>query len=172
MAKSRVIFKARSRDGRAVFYDGAGWTLLQSNARVYPELEASHLKKLISDAHGLKVSVVPVATITKAKKNPAKKRAKPAPENLRQARKAYIDFHGEPVRQVRRATMPAIPKEVWQLGRIVGIAYEAVRDGKRDRYMHKFKSGSAPVLAVSPDGTQLWLVGGHYQVTDRGIEDR
>lgn len=39
-------------------------------------------------------------------------------------------------------------------------------------YLHQFKPHNAPHLAIDPNNTrQLYLVGGNYRVTDRGIED-
>lgn len=59
----------------------------------------------------------------------------------------------------------------WRLGRTVGVAYEAVRDGKRERYFHEFKRTAAPDLVVRDDGRQLYFAGGSYKVASRGIED-
>lgn len=57
------------------------------------------------------------------------------------------------------------------IGHCDGIMYETVRNGEVERYVHEFKKGSRPVLAVGSDGKQLYLLGGRYRFTDRGIED-
>ena len=58
------------------------------------------------------------------------------------------------------------------LGNLAGVLYDTVRDGKTEKYIHRFRKKSRPLLAVSPDGTQLGIVGGQFQVTEAGIEDR
>lgn len=57
------------------------------------------------------------------------------------------------------------------MGPVVGIAYEAVRDGKRAQYFHEFAEAARPDLVSRDDGRQLFLAGGNYTVTERGIED-
>lgn len=66
--------------------------------------------------------------------------------------------------------MPVKPAFV--LGPVDGILYTATRDGKDERYIHKFKRKAKPTLAASHDGKQLYVVGGNYEVTEAGIEDR
>ncbi len=88
------------------------------------------------------------------------------------AKKAYADFHGEPATKACHVNLPAPPDEVWMLGRVIGIAYQAVRDGEKDQYYHKFKINNAPFLVVSPDGHGMFFADGKYTVTDRGIEDK
>lgn len=60
------------------------------------------------------------------------------------------------------------------LGELVGVTYRANRDGDSDNtvYHHEFKKRSRPLLVSNSDGTQLDILGGEYQVTKRGIEDR
>lgn len=58
------------------------------------------------------------------------------------------------------------------VGECEAIAYRATRDGETHSYQHEFKPGSRPLLAVSHDGKRLYLLGGTYQFTDHGIEDR
>lgn len=60
-------------------------------------------------------------------------------------------------------------KEVMLIGPVLAVEYLA-DDGHG--YRHKFKHKSRPVLAVSPDGKQLFLLEGHYEFTDRGIVDK
>lgn len=58
---------------------------------------------------------------------------------------------------------------VVNIGECTHIAYESL-DGKN--YIHKFKKKSRPILAVSSDGKQLFLLKGKYKFTDRGIVDK
>ncbi|MES9855935.1 MAG: hypothetical protein ABW166_04935 [Sedimenticola sp.] len=64
-----------------------------------------------------------------------------------------------------------IPDVVIEIGTADGIMYTTVRDGKKEKYIHRFKKKSRPLLAVSSDGKQLMLIGGSYQFTEKGIED-
>lgn len=58
------------------------------------------------------------------------------------------------------------------IGHCDGVMYETERDGVVEKYIHKFKKGSRPTLAVSHDGKQLYMLGGAYKFTDAGIEDK
>lgn len=91
---------------------------------------------------------------------------------MTRAGKAYADFHGEPATKAHHVVLHEPPDEVWMLGKVIGIAYEAMRDGEIDRYYHEFKPSHAPYLTVSPDGHGLFLADGKYTVTERGIEDK
>lgn len=57
-------------------------------------------------------------------------------------------------------------------GKLDGVMYTTVRDGKTEKYLHKFNTKSKPEIAASFDGQQLYIVGGHYDFTERGIVDR
>jgi hypothetical protein len=52
------------------------------------------------------------------------------------------------------------------------VGYTTVRDGKRERYIHRFRKKSRPLLAASSDGTSLQILGGEFEFTEAGIEDR
>ena len=58
------------------------------------------------------------------------------------------------------------------VGTCDGVLYTTVRDGRKEKYIHKFKADDAPLLVVSPDGRQLMLIGGRFRFTERGIVDR
>ena len=64
------------------------------------------------------------------------------------------------------------PKVGLVIGKLDGVLYTTVRDGKRESYIHEFRARSRPLLAASSDGTQLRIVGGRFEFTDAGIEDR
>lgn len=59
-----------------------------------------------------------------------------------------------------------------KIGELDGVLYTTVRDGKTESYIHRFKKKSRPQLASSFDGLQLYVLGGGYTFTDRGIVDR
>lgn len=60
---------------------------------------------------------------------------------------------------------------VLKIGHLDGILYTTVRDGKTEKYIHKFKKNSRPLLTSTFDGLQLVLIGGSYHFTARGIVD-
>jgi len=119
----------------------------------------------------------PKARKRAAKRTPARKRnpatrTRPAWRNRRGSSRAFEEFHGAPPSRRRRVFIPDPPREGWLLGRVLGVAYEAERDGEVNKYMHEFRRKSAPLLVVSEDGKSLFFADGKYSVTDRGIEDR
>lgn len=57
------------------------------------------------------------------------------------------------------------------VGKVLGVMYETVRDGKHEKYCHEFNRKSRPLLVASHDGSQIGIVGGQYRFTERGIED-
>lgn len=63
------------------------------------------------------------------------------------------------------------PDVAFKVGKIDGIMYETVREGKTEHYCHEFKKNARPVFAVSHDGQQLLAIGGNFRFTDRGIVD-
>lgn len=83
----------------------------------------------------------------------------------------YEDFSGNDAEyeDTVEITLPDVAIEV---GTVDGIMYTTNREGKEEKYIHKFKKNSRPLLAASHDGTQLLLIGGSYQFTEKGIEDR
>lgn len=65
-----------------------------------------------------------------------------------------------------------LPEAVLFVGYLTGVMYRAVRDGEEIEYLHEFKESSQPQLMASSDGSGLWIVGGNFEFTERGIEDR
>jgi len=108
----------------------------------------------------------------KTKRSAARKRNPGTGRSVRKATRAFEEFHGAPSKRQRRVFVPDPPEAGWLLGRVIGVVYEAERDGETHQYMHEFRRRSAPDLVVSEDGKALYFGGGNYQVTDRGIEDR
>lgn len=58
------------------------------------------------------------------------------------------------------------------VGELDGVLYTTVRDGQTEKYIHKFRKKSRPLLAASHDGKSLHILGGEYEFTERGIEDK
>lgn len=90
---------------------------------------------------------------------------------LDKARNAFRAFSGmEPANLIEVKAGP-VPKMAWLLGELEEVLYNTKRDGKQERYLHPFKKSARPLLAVDAESGQLFLVGGDYTVTDRGITD-
>jgi hypothetical protein len=97
--------------------------------------------------------------------------AKPPLLNQARAAKAYAGFTGRAPDRVDYAQLDDHPVAGYQLGQMEGVAYEATRDGKTERYFHEFSRRARPKLVVKDDGSQMYIVNGKYKVGDRGIED-
>jgi hypothetical protein len=67
---------------------------------------------------------------------------------------------------------PKLPAAVLVIGELEGVIYSTVRDDTAERYIHKFKKNSRAMLCASPDGDQLFIIGGSFEFTDRGIVDK
>lgn len=91
---------------------------------------------------------------------------------IRRAARLYSDFTGHDDVSVQKIRVPARPKTMLAIGQVDGILYSTVRDHVAERYIHEFKGKARPLLLASPDGTQLFLLGGAYDFTERGIVDR
>ena len=111
-----------------------------------------------------------------ARKNPSKRASKVSRKvagnaGLRQASKLLKDFSGHAPVEILR-----IPSSKKRTGLVVGetdgILYTTVRDGRTEKYIHEFRKKSRPLLIASSDGTELGIVGGQFQFTEAGIEDR
>lgn len=89
----------------------------------------------------------------------------------RRAAKAFEDFTGRRAAHRRVAKLDDRNVNGWDMGPVVGVAYEAVRDGERKQYFHEFGKKVRPNLIARDDGRQLYIEGGRYKVTDHGIED-
>jgi len=92
-------------------------------------------------------------------------------DRINAAARLLEDFSGTPAKRRRELRTPE-HDVLLEVGRVDGIMYTAKRDGKTQRYVHEFRASSRPVLAVSHDGAQLYLLAGAYKFTDRGIEDK
>jgi hypothetical protein len=106
--------------------------------------------------------------------NPAARAA--GPESLDAAAKKLEDFTGIEATHVERVQSRSSQKTGWVLGELDLLGYRARRQGiaggREARYSHHFRKGSRPLLATSTDGKQLHIVGGRYEVTEAGVEDR
>lgn len=63
-----------------------------------------------------------------------------------------------------------LPPAMFAIGQCDQICYRTTIGGEARRYKHRFHPGSMPMLAAGTD-ERLYLVGGRYRVTERGIVD-
>ncbi len=73
-------------------------------------------------------------------------------------------------RVIRRPCRRVIPRVLVHLGQLRGLIYSSDR-GQRGRprtFIHLMET--PPTLACDPAGTQLYILGGRYRVSSRGIE--
>lgn len=89
--------------------------------------------------------------------------------NVRKGARLFERFNEFPASRVDTITIRDQDAELVLIGEITSIGYLA-RDGKE--YEHRFRKSSAPKLAVSADGRQLYLIKGRYRFTGRGIVDQ
>jgi len=70
------------------------------------------------------------------------------------------------MRFTRIMRLPRMP-----VGELRGVIYRTRRTpGEAPKnYVHFFQ-GRSPLLVTNPMGTRLYIIGGHYRVTPRGIE--
>jgi hypothetical protein len=93
-------------------------------------------------------------------------------DQIAQAKRLYEKFTGHTADECGSVKVPKVPPVGVCIGDIDGVLYTTVRDGKVEKYIHKFRAKDKPLFVVSPDGTQLWLIGGAYDFTERGIIDK
>lgn len=109
------------------------------------------------------------------RKHASIRRQNPESIGLEQAAKKFHDFTGHEPGKVIKAHV-SNEREGLVIGELDLIGYrvkrEGVNGGRLVRYGHQFKKSARPLLAVTKDGHQLFIVGGRYEFTEAGIEDR
>ena len=106
----------------------------------------------------------PLAKIKRSKKNPIINR------KILQAVKNFEEFTGMTPEYINKKDLPKMDVG-FKIGTLNGLLYTTVRDGRTEKYVHKFKRRARPILVSNFDGSFIALVGGSYKFTDRGIED-
>ena len=94
------------------------------------------------------------------------------PSQVSRAGRLYREFSGHEPDETEIVEIPDMPKAVLVIGELEGVIYSTVRDDEHERYIHKFRAKSRPLLCASPDGDRLFIVGGAFEFTDRGIVDK
>jgi hypothetical protein len=92
-------------------------------------------------------------------------------DELRAGEALYREFNRfEPRAVITVRHSRLIPPVVVELGQLAGLIYRSDKwqRGQPRRYIHFFEE--PPRLVSSLDGSQLYVIGGNYQVTQDGIE--
>ena len=92
-------------------------------------------------------------------------------DQYEQTVKIYENFREAKWREIAVHKL-VVPKIVACIGHADNIWYRTTHGRKLALYDHGFVRGSRPLLCVSPDGRQLFLLGGRFKFTERGIVDR
>ena len=95
----------------------------------------------------------------------------PTQSEVDRAGNLFKDFSGDYPEDMKSVKLP-VPKTGLVIGELDGVLYTTVRDGKTEKYQHDFKKSSRPHLISSHDGSSLHILGGGYEFTERGIEDK
>ena len=90
---------------------------------------------------------------------------------IEQARDLYERFSGHNAVELGSVKIPPLPAVGVAIGEVDGILYSTIRDGVLEKYIHRFRKSDRPLFVVSPDGKVLYLLGGNYNFTERGIVD-
>ncbi len=83
----------------------------------------------------------------------------------------FESFHARPADRVQRLRHPRLmPPVVVSLGALAGLIYRSDKwtPGTPRSYIHMMER--PPRLVCDPTGRQLYVIGGDYRVTERGIE--
>lgn len=157
-----VLIARNNETRQRAYYDGMEtFSTNRNEARVYESAARAQAaaRMLTQDGkmlkRGWRYAVAPAT-----RKNPIERGAR-----------LYEDFHGEPPQSLKTRKIREF-SEGLEIGPVVAVTYDTLRDGKITRYEHEFKKSASPLLIASDDGRTLQLTGGCYQFTDRGIVDR
>ncbi len=90
---------------------------------------------------------------------------------VRAAEKRFRLFHCfAPGRVVRAPCRRVIPKVLVHLGYLRGLIYSSDKQTPKQQRTYIHFMETPPRLACDPEGTRLYIIGGRYRVTPRGIE--
>lgn len=88
--------------------------------------------------------------------------------SVKSAAKWYQDFREETPKRARTVRLK-LPGAVAVMGTVDAISYRTTVGREARRYKHTFAAGSRPLLCT--DGKKVYLIGGRYHITERGIVD-
>jgi len=85
----------------------------------------------------------------------------------------YTAFHwGNQPDEIQTVTIPDPPKALVAIGKLEGVIYRTAKGKRRqESWVHMHDEADLPTLAYDPKTHQLYILGGKYRITKRGIED-
>jgi hypothetical protein len=83
------------------------------------------------------------------------------------ARKLFASFFGREPRRGEIVEVRGTRDTGLVIGKLEGVIY-STNDG--ERFEHRFSKKARPLLIVSADGRQIYVLTGAYRFTDRGFE--
>jgi hypothetical protein len=92
------------------------------------------------------------------------------PDDLTLAKRIYRQFREADPTHARRVAV-SLPRAVAHIGTVEFVGYMTTHRGKVHLYVHDFAPGSRPALYAGTRRNQLYLFGGRFKVTARGITD-
>lgn len=107
-------------------------------------------------------------TSSPGKMNPSPRRS----TKIANAVDLYKNFTGQEPEFYTNVKKPELPDVAFVIGPMVGVSYEATRDGITETYYHEFDKNCRPLLASTHDGRTIFILGGEYDFTEDGIVDR
>lgn len=96
--------------------------------------------------------------------------AKRLTREQKKVRDLFRGFREREPKRIKKVRIE-IPTHVAVLGTVEFIGYNTSHGSKAVRYTHEFAPGSRPLLCAGRERGQLFLVGGRFHVTERGIVD-
>lgn len=114
--------------------------------------------------------ITPKRKVTRKKSNPVKA-LDGIKRKINQSIRLYKRFTGMEPKFLDNHSVN-VPEVGMVIGKCDGVLYTTRRDNKTEKYIHKFKGRSRPLLCSSWDGKQLFFVDGSYNFTADGIIDK
>lgn len=92
--------------------------------------------------------------------------------DVRRAASLYERFTGHEAEFVGKIKVKPLPRVAVFVGDLDFVGYTTIRDGVKEKYIHRFAQKDRPALCVTPDGKMILVIGGNYTFTERGIVDK
>lgn len=84
------------------------------------------------------------------------------------AAQLFEDFFGRPPQEDDIVTLDMRgPENALVIGQLDGVVYKT--SDSDSPYFHRFKKSDRPLLAVSADGRQIYILKGGYRFTEKGF---
>ena len=136
-----------------------------------PQIQRSPLTERYQNQDRTRGTRAAVAYILSIRSNEPGDAVRHCDSNIDTARRLFERFHSfAPPRTLRRPCRRLMPKVLVNLGELRGLIYSSDKEqcGRPRTFIHFMET--PPLLASDASGRQLYIVGGNYRVTSRGIE--